>query len=85
MEYKENMKISVAFTLDSIEQITRFFRILQIYWMEPERSHLEEIIKELEEKKTKLYAELEELAKKKKDLLNEISKLEAQFTNKSSK
>lgn len=76
------MKMSVAFTLNNIEEIRTFFEIIQMYWVYPDLKNLDKEIKNLRETKEGLEKEIEELRKRKNELQKEISSLEAKMTQK---
>ncbi|MGB9614850.1 MAG: hypothetical protein ACPL3B_05080, partial [Fervidobacterium sp.] len=82
---QREMKLSVAFTLNSVEEIKQFFTILQMYLLYPEVLDLEKRLQELKSEVEKEMKTLEELKEKKSSLLKNIKTLEAKMTEKPEK
>jgi len=75
------MKLSVAFTLNNIEEIKEFFEVLQLYWIVPDIEEYQTKLENLKKQVDDEEKELERLKERKAKLLSEIRKLEASMTN----
>jgi chromosome segregation ATPase len=75
------MKLSVAFTLNNIEEIKEFFEVLQLYWIMPDIEEYQTKLENLKKQVDDEEKELERLKERKAKLLSEIRKLEASMTN----
>lgn len=75
------MKLSVAFTLNNVEEIKEFFEVLQLYWIVPDIEEYQTKLENLKKQVDDEEKELERLKERKAKLLSEIRKLEASMTN----
>jgi chromosome segregation ATPase len=75
------MKLSVAFTLNNVEEIKEFFEVLQLYWIVPDIQEYQTKLENLKKQVDDEEKELERLKERKAKLLSEIRKLEASLTN----
>jgi len=75
------MKLSVAFTLNNVDEIKEFFEVLQLYWIVPDIEEYQTKLENLKKQVDDEEKELERLKERKAKLLSEIRKLEASMTN----
>jgi chromosome segregation ATPase len=75
------MKLSVAFTLNNVEEIKEFFEVLQLYWIVPDIQEYQTKLENLKKQVDDEEKELERLKERKAKLLSEIRKIEASMTN----